>query len=190
MLTQSQLYPPGCRVTELISAGELAQMVDDVAARIDAYYAAAGVKELLLVGVLKGAVVFHADLLRRLKTPVQIDFMQVSSYTGTTSRGELTIHKDLVADIAGKHVLLVEDILDTGLTLTLLLERLSLRSPASLKLCAAFDKRAARRYPLEADFAGLEVPDKFLVGYGLDYREYFRGLPYVGELSFDTDAAD
>lgn len=184
-----QIYPKGCRVKELISAERLALMVADVAARVDAYYASIGAPEILLVGILKGAGVFHADLLRNLQTPVQVDFMQASSYTGTASSGELTIHKDLVADISGRHVLLVEDIIDTGLTLSLLLERLKQRNPASLKLCAAFDKREARRYPLEADFAGLTVPDKFLVGYGLDYREYFRGLPYVGELSFDDAEA-
>ncbi len=174
--------PENYRLRELISAEALADRVRAMAKEIDLCYAAEGAEEILLVGVLKGASVFCVDLLRALSTPVQLDFMQVSSYVGDKSSGELTIHKDLGRDIAGKHVLLVEDIVDTGLTLTLLMERLRERKPASLKLCAILDKKAARKYPLSVDFAGFEAPDSFLVGYGLDYDEYFRGLPYIGEL--------
>lgn len=185
MSVKAQFDPvndPDYRIEELISAAELQKMVKRVAALIDEFYRQLGVKEILLVGILKGASPFHADLLRELKTPATVDFMQVSSYIGTHSSGELTIHKDIITDIAGRHVLLVEDIIDTGFTMKLLLERLQQRNPASLKLCAALDKAAARVYPLQADFVGLPAPDKFLVGYGLDYQEYFRGLPYVGEL--------
>lgn len=182
MSNQPQFNPADCRIEEITSAEELQQMVKSVAAQIDAYYAEIGAPDILLVGILKGAEVFHCDLLKELKTPAKIDFMQVSSYVGTASSGELTIHKDLTLDITGQHVLLVEDIIDSGLTLSLLLDRLSKRGPASLKLCAAFDKKEARKHPLEVDFAGMVVPDKFLVGYGLDYEEYFRGLPYLGEL--------
>ncbi len=170
------------RVKPLISEEELAAAVDRLAARIDAYYAGRGVREILLVGILKGAGVFMADLMRRLQTPFTVDFIQASSYVGSHSSGELTIHKDLTVDIAGKNVLLVEDMIDTGMTLALLVPKLLERNPADVRLCVALDKRAARRYDIEADFVGLDAPEKFLVGYGLDYNEYFRGLPYIGEL--------
>lgn len=160
-------------------------MVKRVAARIDEYYRQRGVLQILLVGILKGANIFHADLLRELETAAEVDFMQVSSYIGMHSSGELTIHKDINADIAGRHVLLVEDIVDTGFTLSMLMERLQQRKPADIRLCAALDKAAARKYPVQVDFAGMPAPEKFLVGYGLDYQEHFRGLPYIGELIFD-----
>jgi hypoxanthine phosphoribosyltransferase len=182
MAALRDFHPEECKVKEIISAEAMQKRVKEVAAEIDAYYAALGAKEILLVGVLKGAITFQADLLRELKTTTHIDFIQVSSYIGTSSSGELTIHKDLDRDISGVHVLLAEDIVDSGFTLSMLMERLAKRNPASLHLCAACDKVEARRYPVKVDFAGFEVPDKFLVGYGLDCEEYFRGLPYVGEL--------
>lgn len=192
MTAKTQFDPahnPDYRIESVISAEELKSMVARVAGLIDDYYRQIGAAEITLVGILKGASVFHADLLRELKTPATVDFMQVSSYVGTHSSGELAIHKDIGGDIAGRHILLVEDILDTGFTMSLLLPRLRQRDPASLKLCVALDKVGARQYPLQADFVGLQVPDKFLVGYGLDYREYFRGLPYVGELFLPVEDA-
>ena len=182
-MTEHKEFRPGdCRVRILLPAEELAARVQQLAAEIDAYYAGCGADEILLVGVLKGASIFHSDLMRALKTPVRIDFMQVSSYIGQQSSGELAIHKDILVDIAGRHVLLVEDIIDTGFTLSMLMPRLQQRQPADLKLCTVLDKREARRYDVQADFVGFVVPDKFLVGYGLDYNEYFRSLPYLGEL--------
>lgn len=174
---------PDYHIEEMISEAEVKEMVSRVAAEIDEYYSKIGAKEIMLVCVLRGASPFHADLLRALKIPAKVDFMQVSSYVGTSSSGELTIHKDILEDIKGKHVVLVEDIVDSGFTLTLLLQRLAAREPASLKLCVALDKQVERKYPIEADFAGIKVPNKFLVGYGLDYEEYFRGLPYIGVLT-------
>lgn len=181
-ITENIAGKPGYRVEPLISEAELAAAVERLAAEIDAYYAGRGVQEILLVGILKGAGVFMADLMRRLQTPFTVDFIQASSYVGDRSSGELTIHKDLAADITGKNVLLVEDMIDTGMTLALLVPRILERNPADVKLCVALDKRGARRYDVEADFVGLDAPEKFLVGYGLDYNEYFRGLPYIGEL--------
>lgn len=180
---------PDYHIEEMISEAEVKEMVGRVAAQIDEYYSQIGAKEIMLVCVLRGASPFHADLLRALKIPTRVDFMQVSSYVGTQSSGELIIHKDVMEDIKGKHVVLVEDIVDSGFTLTLLLQRLAEREPASLKLCVALDKQVERKYPIEADFAGIEVPNKFLVGYGLDYEEYFRGLPYIGVLSLPKEFA-
>lgn len=174
--------PEKYQLREVFSAEVIAKRVRELATEIDAAYARLGAEEILLVGILKGACVFYTDLLRALKTPALVDFMQVSSYVGQQSSGELTIHKDLVRDIAERHVLVVEDIVDTGLTLSLLLKNLQERQPASLKLCTALDKAAARRYPLEPDFVGFGAEERFWVGYGLDYNEYFRGLPYIGEL--------
>lgn len=182
MAESRSFCPADCRIGPVIPTEQLTDRVQALAAEIDAYYAARGVREILLVGILKGAVVFHSDLMRALRTPFKVDFMQVSSYIGQHSSGELAIHKDILTDIAGRHVLLVEDILDTGFTLSMLLGRLQERQPADLRLCVALDKREARKHDIEADFVGFTVPDKFLVGYGLDYDEHFRGLPYVGEL--------
>lgn len=180
---------PDYKIEELISVTDLHKMVQKVAAELDEYYAGLGAKEVLLVCVLKGASPFHADLLRAMKTPTNVDFMHVSSYVGTSSSGELTFHKDIDQDIAGRHVLIVEDILDSGFTLTLLMEHLKGRKPASLNLCVALDKQVQRKYPIKPDFTGLQVPNAFLVGYGLDYEEFFRGLPYVGVLTLPPQFA-
>ena len=133
-------------------------------------------KHLVVVGILTGAFIFTSDLVRRLKMPVTVDFMQVSSYVGEISSGVLKIKKDLSYDIEGKDVLIVEDIVDTGRTLALLMEQLQKRNPASLKVCTAFDKPARRVNSFVPDYNGLTVPDEFIVGYGLDldgeYRNY------------------
>ncbi len=136
--------------------------------------------ELIVVGILKGCFVFVADLVRELKADVQVHFMQVSSYgDGTESTGEIVIKKDLNIDIAGKHVLLAEDIIDSGNTLNKLVPLLKTRNPASVKVCALLSKPSRRQVEFEADYTGFEIPDEFIVGYGLDCGEAYRQLPYI-----------
>ena len=140
-------------------------------------------KRLLLVSVLKGSVVFMADLMRNITIPCEIDFMVVSSYgSGTKTSGNVKIIKDLNIDIKGYDLLIVEDILDSGVTLSTLKKMLADRNPASIKICTFFDKPERRVADIKADYAGSTVPDSFIVGYGLDYDEKFRNLPYVGVL--------
>ncbi len=141
-------------------------------------------KNLLLVSILKGSVVFMADIMRAIKVPNAIDFMVVSSYGGanTTTTGLVKIIKDLDSDLTGKDVLIVEDILDTGVTLSKLVPMLKMRHPNSVKICAILDKPERRKADIHADYLGFQVPDEFVVGYGLDYDEKYRNLPYVGVL--------
>lgn len=137
-------------------------------------------KDILLVGVLKGAIVFMADLIRHIDLPVQIDFMAVSSYgSSTESSGVVRILKDLDMEIEGKHVLVVEDIIDSGLTLSYMCQILKSRKPASLKICTLLDKPSRRKVDLKVDYLGFDIPDYFVVGYGLDYDEKYRNLPYI-----------
>ena len=137
-------------------------------------------KELLIVGILNGAFVFMADLIRALNVPCTVDFVRMASYgAGFVSSGEVMIRKDLEKTIAGQDVLIVEDIVDTGLTLSRLVEILRGRQPASLKVCAFLDKWERRRVPFTADYVGFTIPDHFVVGYGLDYNEKFRFLPDI-----------
>lgn len=140
--------------------------------------------ELIMVCVLKGAMIFMADLTRKIQRPIIFDFMDVSSYgAGTESTGSVKIEKDLEQDIRGKHVLIVEDIVDTGLTLKKVIEMLQTREPASIKICTLLDKPARRtEKQIVSDFNGFEIPDKFVVGYGLDFAETYRNLPYIGVL--------
>lgn len=138
-------------------------------------------QELLVVGILNGSFVFMADLVRAIDLPLRVDFMAVSSYgDGTRSSGVVRIIKDLNRDIGDRHVLLVEDIVDTGLTLSYLLENLGTRKPLSLKVCALLDKVQARKRPVPVEYAGFTCPDAFVVGYGLDHAGRFRNLPYIG----------
>lgn len=141
-------------------------------------------KPLLIVGILKGSVPFMADLLRLIDLEdLSIDFMSVSSYgSGTVSTGRVRILKDLDVDIAGKNVLIVEDIVDTGFTLSKLKEMLLLRNPESLKICTILNKPSRRTTEIDVDYIGFDIPDEFIIGYGLDYSEKFRNLPYVGVL--------
>jgi hypoxanthine phosphoribosyltransferase len=140
-------------------------------------------RELLLVGVLKGAVMFMTDLARALSVPVQLEFMAVSSYgSATSSSGVVRILKDLDRDIAGREVLVVEDIIDSGLTLSWLLKNLASRRPASLEVCALLRKPDAVKVNLPVKYVGFDIPNKFVVGYGLDYAERYRDLPYIGTL--------
>ncbi|MDN5331863.1 MAG: hypoxanthine phosphoribosyltransferase [Tepidanaerobacteraceae bacterium] len=140
-------------------------------------------KDVLLVGVLKGAVLFIADLIRHINLPVQVDFMAVSSYGASTeSSGVVRILKDLDENIEGKNILIVEDIIDSGLTLSYLYNILKSRKPASIKICALLDKPSRRKVNIKVDYLGFEIPDHFVVGYGLDYNEKYRNLPFIGIL--------
>jgi hypoxanthine phosphoribosyltransferase len=140
-------------------------------------------KNLMIIGILKGAVVFLADLVREIRAPLKIDFMAVSSYgRSTRTSGVVRILKDLEGDISNYDVLIVEDIIDTGLTLSYIKENIASRNPASLKICAIFDKPSRRKVKLEADYSGFVVPDEFVVGYGLDFNGLYRNLPYAGVL--------
>ena len=144
-------------------------------------------KDLVIVAILKGAVVFTSDLIKEIKLPLAIDFMAVSSYgVSTKSSGVVRILKDLEEEIEGRDVLIVEDIVDTGLTLHYLLENLWSRGPRSLKICCCLDKPTRRSAPVEVDYVGFDIPDEFVVGYGLDYAERYRNLPYIGILSKDA----
>ena len=167
--------------TILVTEEQLQAKVAQLGARISQDYAG---KDLLLVSILKGAVVFMADLMRAVSIPCSIDFMVVSSYGGTNTEttGLVKIVKDLDADLTGKDVLIVEDVLDTGVTLSNLAPMLKMRNPSSVKICAILDKPARRKTDIAADYRGFEVPDAFVVGYGLDYNEKYRNLPYVGVL--------
>lgn len=141
-------------------------------------------KNPIVVGVLKGVVVFYADMIRQLSVPCQMDFMWISSYSGTTTTNTMQVKRDISADIKGRHVLILEDIFDTGNSLDFTYKHLLEKEPASLKICTLLDK-PSRRNPaitLKADYIGFEVPNEFVVGYGLDYNEYYRNLPYVGVL--------
>lgn len=137
-------------------------------------------KELVLVGVLKGGFIFLADLMREITIPVDTDFISVSSYGASTrSSGVVRIIKDIDLDVVGKHVLIVEDLVDTGLTLRHLRDLFNTRGPKSVKICTAFDKPSRRKVEIEVEYKGIEVPDKFIVGYGLDYAGKYRNLPDV-----------
>jgi hypoxanthine phosphoribosyltransferase len=137
-------------------------------------------KELVLVGVLKGGFIFLADLMREITIPVDMDFISVSSYGASTrSSGVVRIIKDIDLDVVGKHVLIVEDLVDTGLTLRHLRDLFNTRGPKSVKICTAFDKPSRRKVEIEVEYKGIEVPDKFIVGYGLDYAGKYRNLPDV-----------
>ena len=140
-------------------------------------------KNPVIVGVLKGVVVFYADLIRAIKTPCQMDFMWISSYVGTNSKGML-VRQEVTADIKGRHVLILEDIFDTGNSLNFTVNHLLSKEPASLKICTLLDKPDRRKpgITLKADYVGFTIPDAFVVGYGLDYNEKYRNLPFVGIL--------
>ena len=141
-------------------------------------------KDPIIVGVLKGVVIFYADMIRQIKVPCQMDFMWISSYEGTDSTGNMIVRKDISSDIKGRHVLILEDIYDTGNSLTFVHEHLMSKEPASLKICTLLDKPSRRKegITLQADYVGFEVPNDFVVGYGLDFNEHYRNLPYVGVL--------
>lgn len=168
------------RVDTLISESAVKKRVQELSDAISIDY---NDKEIVLICVLKGAVMFMVDLAKGLKMPVAFDFMDVSSYgNGTTSSGIVRITKDLDESIEGKNILLVEDIIDSGRTLNYLLKVLQERKPASLKLCTLLDKPDRRVVDVKVDYVGFNIPDDFVVGYGLDYEQKYRNLPYIGKL--------
>lgn len=141
-------------------------------------------KNPVVVGVLKGVVVFYADIIRKITVPCEMDFMTISSYSGTNSTGTAVVRQDLRIDVKGRHVLILEDIFDTGNSLDFTYQHLLSKEPASVKVCTLLDKPARRKpgITLQADYVGFTIEDNFVVGYGLDYNEYYRNLPYVGVL--------
>ncbi len=165
----------------LITEAQVRAKVAEMAADLSRDYAG---RDLTLVSVLKGSLPFMADLMRAISIPVQIDLMEVSSYGGTSTEtsGLVRILKDLSSSVEGRDVLIVEDIIDTGLTLNYLQRYLRGKNPASLRICALLDKPARRLAPIEIDYRGFTIPDRFVVGYGLDYGEFYRNLPYIGVL--------
>ncbi len=166
---------------QLLSAEELAERVGQLARQLDRDYAG---RRPLLVVVLKGSAIFAADLMRQMSVDLEVDFIGTSSYgDATESSGTVRIVKDIEASLKGRDVLLVEDIVDTGLTLDYLLRTLSLREPASLKICALLDKPSRRKVQIPVDYIGFSIDDHFVIGYGLDYASRYRHLPYVGVLS-------
>ena len=165
----------------LISEEELEKRVSEIGAQISADFAG---KNPLFVGVLKGCFVFMADLLRQVEVPCSMDFMAVSSYgSATTTTGAVNINKDLSQDIEGKDVIIVEDIVDSGITLNYLKKNLQMRGPASLRIATLLDKPSGRKVDLQTDYHCFNIPDAFVVGYGLDYAERYRNLPDIGVLS-------
>ncbi|HHU90327.1 MAG TPA: hypoxanthine phosphoribosyltransferase [Clostridiaceae bacterium] len=165
------------KISVLIPREEIQAKTEELARRISEDYKG---KDLLLVGVLKGGFMFMADLCRAITIDVSIDFISVSSYGNTTvSSGVVRILKDIDYDITGKHILIVEDIIDSGLTLTYLKDLFAAKHCASVKVCTILDKPSRRKVPLEIDYQGIVIPDKFVIGYGLDYAEKYRNLPDV-----------
>lgn len=170
----------------LISRERLQSRVTELAREIERDYRNS---DLIAVGVLKGSVFFLVDLLQQVDLPMAVDFFQTSSYTGT-HRGEVRVVKDIDLPIRGRDVLLIEDIVDTGYTLRTILDLLRFRGAASVRLCALLDKKEAREVEIEIDYYGFEIDNLFVVGYGLDYEEVYRNLPYIGVLPPDTDDQD
>ena len=164
----------------LFTSDQIQTRVEELAKSLSNDYAD---KNPLIVCVLKGAFVFMSDLVKRMDIPLEVDFMSISSYgTSTKSTGVVKILKDLDAPVEGRHVIIVEDIIDTGLTLSYLVDVLERRNALSIKVCALVDKAAQRKGGLEADYIGFSIPDRFIVGYGLDYAEKYRNFPYIGVL--------
>lgn len=163
----------------LISEEELERAVAGMGKQISRDYAG---KDPIFIGVLKGCFIFMADLMRHVDISCSMDFMAVSSYSGTTSTGAVKINKDLSENIEGRHLILVEDILDSGVTLNYLKSYLMVRKPASIAVATLMDKPARRKADIYADYSCFEIPDAFVVGYGLDYNERYRNLPYIGVL--------
>lgn len=163
----------------LLTEEQIKTRVAELGKQISQEYAG---KTPIFVGVLKGVVVYFADMIRAVDIPCEIDFMCMSSYAGTQSQGKINVRLDLSRDIAGRHVVILEDILDTGRTLKKTVEYLQSKHPASLKICTFLDKPDRRVADIQADYVGYTIPDLFVVGYGLDYNEAYRNLPFIGVL--------
>ncbi len=170
-------------ISILIPEKKLQQRVKEIGEQLNREFAG---KDVVVVGVLKGSVIFMSDLVRYMQMPVLLDFMDISSYgNGSSSSGQIKINKDLENSIEGKHVILVEDIVDSGRTLLHLMKYLKDKSPASLKLVTLLDKPERREFDVKADITGFEIADYFVIGYGLDYAQKYRNLPYVGVVEFE-----
>ena len=165
----------------LLTEEQIKARIDELGKELSAEYAG---KDPVVVGVLKGVVVFYADMIRKLTVPCQTDFMWISSYKGSNSTGQMVVKQDISCDIKGRHVLILEDIYDTGNSLDFTYRHLLSKEPASLKICTLLDKPSRRKpgITLQPDYVGFEVPNAFVVGYGLDFNEHYRNLPYVGIL--------
>ena len=186
-MSSGQMTPiAGLKPVEvLIDQESIQEMVRRVASEITHDYEG---EEVLLIGVLKGAFMFMADLIREIDLHVQTEFMSVASYHGSKSTGVVRILKDVDQDISGKHVIVVEDIIDSGLTLSKLSDLLGTRNPASLELCTAFDKPSRRKVNIDVKYSGIEIPDRFVVGYGLDYNGHYRNLPELYIIGEDRNS--
>ncbi len=172
-------------IHELISEADVAAKIAELGAQISKDYEG---EDIYMLCILKGGVFFMTELAKHVTVPVSLDFMSVSSYgSQTRSSGNVRIIKDLDTPIEGKNVLVVEDIIDTGRTLAYLLDNLQQRKPKSLKLCTLLDKPEQRVTEVDVDYVGFRIPDKFVVGYGLDYDQHYRNLPYIGVVEFDED---
>ncbi len=167
----------------LYTVEQIQAKVREVADRITREYDG---KEIIMVCILKGAFMFFSDLVRYIRIPIKVDFISCSSYVRSDSTGEVKMHQDLREDIKDKHVILVEDIADSGLTLNFLREHLLQREPASLKICALLDKKDRRIVDVPLDYVGFRIPNEFVVGYGLDYSNMFRNLPYIAVFKKST----
>ena len=173
------------KISVLISEEEISKKIKELGEQISKDYAG---KTLHIIGVLKGSVFFMTELAKHISIPVTIDFMSISSYAGMKSTGIVKIIKDLDEPLTGREVLLVEDIIDTGRSLKYLLELLSDRKPASLKLCTLLDKPSGRVVDgIQVDYTGFEIPDAFIIGYGLDYDQKYRNLPYIGVVELNAE---
>ena len=165
----------------LLTEQQIQNRIRELGETLSAEYAD---KDPVIVGVLKGVVVFYADMIRHIQVPCQMDFMWISSYSGTTTTGQMQVRRDVSANIEGRHVLILEDIYDTGTSLDFTYKHLLSKKPASLKICTLLDKPERRKsgITLQPDYVGFTIPNAFVVGYGLDYNEHNRNLPYVGIL--------
>ena len=177
MTERAAQHPDVARV--LIPEDKLRERVAELGRQISRDYAG---RRLTLVGILKGSVIFLSDLMRSIDAACTVDFISLSSYAGRESTGVVRLQLDLRENAEGRDLLLVEDIIDTGLTLTYLVQNLKTRNPKSLEICALLDKPTCRKAPVRAKYVGFEIPNEFVVGYGLDYNEDYRNLPYVGVL--------
>ena len=175
------------QIDDLITAKAIAARVEEMAGEITTYFE--GTEKLVVIGLLRGSFMFISDLVRELDLPVEVDFMETSSYNdGMESSREVRIMKDLRGEIEGRDVLVVEDIVDTGYTLRHVLALLKSRRPARMLVCALLDKPSRREVDVQADLVGFEIPDKFVVGYGIDYAQRNRNLPYIGVVRFNEES--
>lgn len=172
------------RVKRLISKKAIEQRIEEIASEIERDYKG---KNPIIAVVLKGGVIFASDLLRKVNIPFMLDFIGAASYNGTTSSGDIKITKDLDTPIIRRHLILVEDIVDTGLTLFKLCKLLRQREPLSIKIATLLEKEISRPFELRIDYVGFKIPNKFVVGYGLDYNERHRGLPFIGYIEWEEE---